>query len=498
MHNIIIKKNKGDEKMKNMEKLRKVTALSLMGAFILSSLFGNLFVSNSIKANPSGGSLSGVAFLDNNRDGVFDSGDDILPNVQVQLTNEDGSLVSDIDPVVSNELGYFSLDNIPPGKYTIEVLNPGYPDNDSSYPLRFTQNDIGSHLYDSDFTPDANHTKATLTLTLGSNSVDTLGVGFIEPFIVSFIPGEHGSSSNNQNLKRWSGEIVGEGFTESITPSSGYEFLGLIRDGQETVQTVEEVKNFLVEGDVSFKAIFKESDKGSEVQKPIPKLTFNEPSISKTYGDQNFTIQATGVSGDIKYMIISGQEFANLQGNKVNILGAGTVGIKATYQDQEAIMTVEIAKKQLLAKAEDQTTLEGKSLKEPKIKVEGFVYGENTETAEGYQSPIGTPTANEKSPSGVYEIKVENGKAKNYEFQYISGTLKVAPGLRLMTMDGDKTSQAMKSTGDIKATHSVAIESNAKDSAFNWKPLLMVGLMCLSLAGLAFLLIKSKKAKNKE
>ena len=60
-----------------------------------------------------------------------------------------------------------------------------------------------------------------------------------------------------------------------------------------------------------------------------------------------------------------------------------------------------------------------------KVSVAGFVNGETAETAEGYVAPaVAFPVNAEAGKS--YELSPAGGEAANYEFEYISGTLKIA------------------------------------------------------------------------
>ena len=58
-----------------------------------------------------------------------------------------------------------------------------------------------------------------------------------------------------------------------------------------------------------------------------------------------------------------------------------------------------------------------------KVQVTGFVNGETAETAEGYRAP--TVTGSDTGKAGTYDLTPAGGDAKNYIFEYKSGTLTV-------------------------------------------------------------------------
>ena len=84
-------------------------------------LFGEKPVSQS--------SLSGTVYADNNKNGVYDASETLLPNVVLRLSGNDyqGQPVS--VSANTNSSGVYSFINIPPGSYTLtETQPPGYDD----------------------------------------------------------------------------------------------------------------------------------------------------------------------------------------------------------------------------------------------------------------------------------------------------------------------------------------------------------------------------------
>jgi hypothetical protein len=71
---------------------------------------------------PPASSLSGIAFLDNNQNGVFDFGDQGLVGVTVTLTDAQGNVVA--TQVTGND-GSYHFTNLAAGTYTITETRPG-------------------------------------------------------------------------------------------------------------------------------------------------------------------------------------------------------------------------------------------------------------------------------------------------------------------------------------------------------------------------------------
>ncbi|MFQ7138388.1 Ig-like domain repeat protein [Evtepia sp.] len=77
---------------------------------------------------------------------------------------------------------------------------------------------------------------------------------------------------------------------------------------------------------------------------------FTESSITKTYGDESFTVEATGgqSTGDVTYAVTSGGDVISISDNTVTILKAGEATITATkaadgdYNEATATLTVTV------------------------------------------------------------------------------------------------------------------------------------------------------------
>lgn len=154
--------------------------------------------------------------------------------------------------------------------------------------------------------------------------------------------------------------------------------------------------------------------------------------IDKTYGDTPFTLSVTGGSGNGKVAWASSDNtVASVdQAGKVTILKAGSATITATkaadgsYVQAQASTTVTVSKASLTVTAKDAEKHFGEKNPELSYDIFGFVNGENKD-ALGKQPTISVDTAFSETelPVGSYVIKVEGGKADNYDFIYSNGTL---------------------------------------------------------------------------
>lgn len=71
------------------------------------------------------GSVTGIVFLDNNRNGVQDSNEPGLPGVSVLVTAANGQIFT----VVTDPTGAYNVANVPPGIATVDVVNATLPPN---------------------------------------------------------------------------------------------------------------------------------------------------------------------------------------------------------------------------------------------------------------------------------------------------------------------------------------------------------------------------------
>ena len=141
----------------------------------------------------------------------------------------------------------------------------------------------------------------------------------------------------------------------------------------------------------------------------------------------NFTYDGAeheGVAAAAEHVTLSGETKATKAGahNATATLDEGYIWADGTTEPKTVTWSI--------APARLKATYEGESMSlggtfSGKVSVAGFVNGETAETAEGYVAPaVAFPVNAEAGKS--YELSPAGGEAANYEFEYISGTLKIA------------------------------------------------------------------------
>ena len=109
---------------------------------------------------PFSGSLGNFVWLDLNKDGIQDGGEPGIENVKVYLKDNLGNIV---DSTLTDAAGSYSFNNLGPGDYSIQFVNP------LGYGL-VPQGAGGDNALDSD--GDATGQTATITLGAGENNAD--------------------------------------------------------------------------------------------------------------------------------------------------------------------------------------------------------------------------------------------------------------------------------------------------------------------------------------
>ncbi|NLR59164.1 hypothetical protein HGH93_13700, partial [Chitinophaga polysaccharea] len=175
-------------------------------------------------------------------------------------------------------------------------------------------------------------------------------------------------------------------------------------------------------------------------------ITFNALS-NKTYGDADFTLNASSNSGlGISYTVVSGP--ATISGNTVTITGAGNVIIAADqagdtrYQAAPQVtQSFTVAKALLTVTANNKSKVYLQPNPALDYTITGFVKNENNSVVSD-TAAIST-TADANSTVGNYPITVTTGNisATNYDFTFVNGTLSVTPASQAITFTAipDKT-----------------------------------------------------------
>ena len=126
--------------------------------------------------------LEGIAWLDNNANGVQDSDEEVVKNIDVTLTDENGEQVKDVDgevisSVKTDENGYYSFVDLPKGKYYVKVSLPS-----DKYML--TEKQVGSNTtINSKFNVESSETDEITKLNtadLPELTVSNVNAGYVK------------------------------------------------------------------------------------------------------------------------------------------------------------------------------------------------------------------------------------------------------------------------------------------------------------------------------
>ena len=174
---------------------------------------------------------------------------------------------------------------------------------------------------------------------------------------------------------------------------------------------------------------------GFEIKKADQRALGINSVTGKKYGDTDFTLKATGGSGNgqLSYSV-DNNEVLSITGNTAKIVGAGTVTITAkkaedvNHNKASASISVIVAKKDLTIKAEDKTVIKDESMPTFTFTADGLVNGDT------FTDPVFTTSAADTHTIGDYDIVVSEGRLKksggvdaenNYEVTYQKGKLTI-------------------------------------------------------------------------
>ena len=224
---------------------------------------------NSVGFKLSTGQVKGIAFSDNDRDGLCNIPIDTpLKDIEVQLWNKTtNSLVS---TAVTDENGEYKFEGLSKGDYEVKVINnDGTLNPNTDGAKRFTKlTTISGDSYKNDsdiLSTDNINGSISINIPTKSQIKDInnyVNIGFVEPVSISVQTNGNGtvSGENSGDYKVWpSAEIQAPTI---ITPDKGYKFVNY------TIGDTEEVFNFPseVNSDITIKANF---------EKIIYKVTLN-------------------------------------------------------------------------------------------------------------------------------------------------------------------------------------------------------------------------------
>lgn len=214
---------------------------------------------NSVGMKLAIGQIKGIAFLDNDRNGLYNTGTDtLLKDVEIKLWDKDKGI--EVATTKTNSNGEYKFEGLPAGNYEIRVKNDGNPINaNATDAKRFTKQTIvsgDSYKYDSDIL-STNDIDGSITVSIPNNSMtpdinDYINVGFIEPINVNIITDGNGTVSGGHSLayKAWAATTIQEPGT--ITPNTGYRFVKYTNADTDAIFNFP----FEVNSDITIKAHF--------------------------------------------------------------------------------------------------------------------------------------------------------------------------------------------------------------------------------------------------
>lgn len=157
-------------------------------------------------------------------------------------------------------------------------------------------------------------------------------------------------------------------------------------------------------------------------------ITWGIAEISKTYGDEQFNLNATSTSGkDITY-VSSNPDFIIVTGNKARIKGVGSGTItaylpsSANFEEAASVTkNFKVEKANLTVTADDKAVDFTDVIPELTMTFDGFVYNEDESSLN--ELPKVSTAAKQYDAPGSYDITVSGGADDNYSFTYKKGQL---------------------------------------------------------------------------
>jgi len=160
----------------------------------------------------------------------------------------------------------------------------------------------------------------------------------------------------------------------------------------------------------------------------------------KTYGDASFGVTPTASSGLPISFVSSAPAVATVAGSTVSITGAGSTTLTASQAGDanwlaapDVPRTLAVAKKALVARAEDKTRPYLAANPALTIAYSGFVSGEDHAVLD--QEPSASTLAPPTSPVAAYPITLSGGSDGNYALTLVNGTLTITPAGQTITFD---------------------------------------------------------------
>lgn len=195
-------------------------------------------------------------------------------------------------------------------------------------------------------------------------------------------------------------------------------------------------------------------------------------NIQTTYGEAAFTPVPVAASGIQDFTFVSSNpQVAVINGNQVQIMGAGTTVLSAihsgnlNYLPDSASTLLTVAQAPLLCILHDKQRLYGMPNPPLTYHLNGFVNGEDSTLLDVLPTP--SCPALPSSSVGQYPITASGGIDNNYLFIYQNGTLQINPAL--LTATANDTSR-MYGSSNPAFTYTIQGFMNGEDSAVLLSP----------------------------
>ena len=159
-------------------------------------------------------------------------------------------------------------------------------------------------------------------------------------------------------------------------------------------------------------------------------ITWEPATLAKTYGDPEFTLEATSNTPQDIYYTSNNPEVISVVLNRATVVGVGSATITAHQLASNSFAEAtpvakefSVAKAPLIIIADDHTIEFSDAIPELTMSFSGFVNGENESVIA--ELPSISTTAVQNSPAGDYPITLTGGNDNNYSITLNNGTLRI-------------------------------------------------------------------------
>ncbi|HET6559600.1 MAG TPA: MBG domain-containing protein [Prolixibacteraceae bacterium] len=158
-------------------------------------------------------------------------------------------------------------------------------------------------------------------------------------------------------------------------------------------------------------------------------LTIKAENQSRTYGEKNppLTFSFKGFANNETMEVIDQLPVAATTATELSSAGSYDIvlsgGMDNNYVFELQNGTMNISKAKLTLQADDKYKRRGEENPALTLTAKGFVNNEGVEVIDVL--PVVSTTADKSSPAGNYSIDLSGGYDNNYEFSFISGTMKI-------------------------------------------------------------------------